>query len=86
MLALSLFWLLIGIIVGTLANAARLRPATWKCQPRGWPMMLSIGALSALVGGWIGVLLIGKYFATGSALWVAVLGVVVVPGLAKLRS
>ena len=47
--------------------------------------MLGIGGLAALIGGWIGVLLVGQYFATGSAVWIAVLGVSVVPRMASLR-
>ena len=75
MLALSLLWLLLGLIIGALANAAKLRPAFW--HRRGWLIILAIGALAALMGGWLGVLFVSKYFATGCAIWVAVLGAVV---------
>lgn len=81
MLALSLFWLLLGIIIGTLANAARLLPETWKHRSRNWLILPAIGAIAALAGGWIGVLLIGRFFATGCALGVAIGGVVVVSRL-----
>ena len=86
MLALSLFLLLIGIIIGAIANSARLQPETWKCWRRGWLLLPAIGAVAALVGGWIGVLLIGEYLATGCALGVGVVAVVVIPGLAKLHT
>ncbi len=79
MFALSLLWLLLGLIIGALANAAKLRPLAWKQQ--GWLIMPGIGAIAALIGGWIGMLFVGQYFATGSAIWVAVLGVGVVPKL-----
>ena len=43
MLILSLFWLLIGLLIGALANAAKLRPAAWD---RGGRLgMLGLGAL-----------------------------------------
>jgi hypothetical protein len=77
LLTLSLFWLLLGLIIGTRANAAKLSPAIWKHWPRSWLILPVIGAIAALVGGWIGVLLIGRYFATGAALWAAAIGVLV---------
>jgi uncharacterized membrane protein YeaQ/YmgE (transglycosylase-associated protein family) len=81
MFILSLFWLLLGMLIGALAIAARLWPASWPRGRRGWLIMLTVGALAALIGGWLGALLLGKYVATAAALWVAVLGVVVVPWL-----
>ena len=78
MLALFLLWLLIGLLTGALANAAKIRPASstrWR-----WLILPGIGAVAALVGGWVGMLFVGQYFATGSALWVGVLGVMI-PGL-----
>ena len=82
MLTLSLFWLLLGALIGALANAARLRRTSWPWRRLGWLMMLAIGALAGLLGGWIGALLLGKYMATAVALWVAVIGVVVLPWMA----
>ncbi len=79
MLILSLLWLLVGILVGLLANAARLQPASWGRQR--WLVIPGIGALSALIGGWLCVLLLGRYIATPMALWIAVFGVVLVPWL-----
>jgi len=37
--------------------------------------MLGVGALAALTGGWLGVLLLERNVATAMALWVAVLGI-----------
>ena len=73
MLALSLFWFVLGILIGALANAARLRPSSW--DRHGRLLMLGVGALAALLGGWLGVLLLERAVATAMALWVAVLGV-----------
>ena len=79
MLILSLFWLLIGLLIGALANAAKLRPATWV---RGGRLgMLGLGAPVALLGGWLGTLLLGTLFATATAIWIAVLGVALLPRL-----
>jgi len=80
MLALSLFWFVLGILIGALANAARLRPSSWDRQ--GWLLMLGVGALAALLGGWLGVLLLERNVATAMALWVAVFGVTL-PWLVK---
>ncbi len=79
MLILSLFWLLIGLFIGALANAAKLRPATWIRSGRLG--MLGLGALVALLGGWLGIWLFGTLFATAAAIWVAVLGVALLPWL-----
>lgn len=76
MLALSLLWLITGIITGAQANAAKLQSATWKRW--GYLIMPGIGAIAALIGGWCGLLFVGQYLATGCALWVGVLGMVVV--------
>jgi len=73
MLALSVLWIVLGILIGALANAARLRPSSWGRL--GWLLMLDVGALAALAGGWLGVLLLERNVATAMALWVAVLGI-----------
>ena len=79
MLILSLFWLLIGLLIGALANAAKLRPVAWV---RGGRLsMLGLGALLALLGGWLGTWLLGALFATATAIWIAVLGVALLPRL-----
>ena len=79
MLILSLFWLLIGLLIGALANAAKLRPTAWVRQGRLG--MLGIGALGALLGGWLGTLLLSSLFATAAAIWIAVLSVALAPRL-----
>jgi uncharacterized membrane protein YeaQ/YmgE (transglycosylase-associated protein family) len=72
-------WVAIGALAGALANAARLRPAAWG--RRGWLTMIGLGMGSALVGGWLSVLLFGAFYGTGAALWVAVVGVAAGPRL-----
>jgi hypothetical protein len=73
MLILSLLWVVLGLLIGALANAAKLRPAAWD---RGGRLgMLGLGALIALLGGWLGTWLLGSLFATATAIWIAVLGV-----------
>jgi len=79
MLILSLFWLLIGLFIGALAIAAKLRPAAWVSGGR--LAMLGLGMLTALLGGWLGTWLFGPLFATATAVWVAVLGVTLLPWL-----
>ena len=79
MLILSLFWVLIGLLIGALANAAKLRPAAWVRGGR-WTL-LGLGALVTLLGGWLGTWLFGALFATAVAIWIAVLGVALLPRL-----
>src|SRR5689334_21489511 len=79
MLALSCLWLLLGLLIGLLAVPAKLWPTSWR--RRKWPAMLCIGALAAFCGGWLGTLLLGSFFASSIALWIAVLCVVVLPWL-----
>jgi uncharacterized membrane protein YeaQ/YmgE (transglycosylase-associated protein family) len=73
MLVLSSVWFVLGILIGALANAARLRPASW--DRHGRLLMPGVGALAALLGGWLGVLLLERNVATAMALWISVLGV-----------
>lgn len=77
MLLLSLFWMLLGLLIGALANAAKLRPAAWVHGGRLG--MLGLGALVAVLGGWLGTWVLGTLFATATALWIAVLGVALLP-------
>ena len=83
MFLFSVLWLALGVVVGALALAARLRPAAWGRQ--GWLMLLGVGALAALLGGWLGTLLLGKMFGTPEALWIAILAVVLPRLLERLR-
>lgn len=75
MFILSLLWVLIGLVIGALANGARLRPASWG--RRGWLFLPGAGALLALLGGWLGILLLGVLFATATAIMVTAAGVTV---------
>jgi len=82
MLILSFIWMALGLLIGVLANAAKLRPAVWGRG--GWLTMLGLGALVALLGGWLGTWVLGALFATTTALWIAGLGVAVLPRLINL--
>ncbi len=84
MFILSLVWVALGLVVGALALAARLRPASWG--RRGWLLLLGVGMLAALLGGWIGALLLSKLFGTPMALWVAILAVFLCWLVERLRS
>lgn len=75
-LILSFLWLLVGALIGVLANAAKLRPAWVRGGRVG---MLGLGALLALLGGLVGTLLFGTLFATATAIWISVLGVALLP-------
>jgi hypothetical protein len=75
MLHLSLFWLLIGALVGLLASALRM-PCSQRL--RGGKL-IAIGAISTLAGGWLGTRTLGFFFATGIALWIALLMLVMIP-------
>ena len=84
MFILFLIWLGLGLLIGALALAARLRPASW--DRRGWLWMLGLGLLAAQLGGWLGTLLMGRLYGTPDALWMAALLVVAVPWLLARRS
>ena len=75
MFILSLLWVLIGLLIGALANGVRLRPTSWG--RRGWLYLPGVGALLALLGGWLGTLLLGALFGTATAILVAAAGVIV---------
>jgi hypothetical protein len=77
MLLLSLFWLLVGLLIGILAIAAKLPSVAWVHNER--LSMLSLGMLAALAGGWLGTWVFGLLFGTATAVWVAVVAVLVVP-------
>jgi hypothetical protein len=83
MLILSLVWIVLGIVIGTLALGARLLPAAWKLnvERRKWLVMPGLGAGAALLGGWLGTLIWGRPFGTPTVLWVAVLVVALGPWL-----
>ena len=75
MFILLLLWVLIGLLIGALANGVRLRPTSWG--RRVWLYLPCAGALLALLGGWLGTLLLGVLFATATAILVAAAGVTV---------
>src|SRR5438552_10144293 len=75
MLALSCFWLLLGLLVGLLGVLAKFWPSSWGRKK--WRAMLSIGSLAAFCGGWLGTPLLGRFFASSVALCIVVLCVVV---------
>src|SRR5438876_553196 len=79
MLALSFFWLLLGLLIGLLAVPAQYWPASWARKK--WPALPCIGALAAFCSGWLATLLLGRFFASGVAVWFAVLCVVLLPRL-----
>ena len=80
MLMLSLAWLVGGAIVGGLAWLAALRPPL-RAGSRWWTLRTSllVGALSGLIGGWMGTALFGRFFGSPTAAWVAVVVVVASP-------
>ena len=84
MVQLSLIWVGLGMLVGLVA---------WGAWPKGErvhapansllsrvPVVVLVmfgGAVMALAGGWVGVLLDGQFLATGMALWVSIVGALV---------
>lgn len=84
MMLLSLVWLGLGLLIGLLACVARKSVMT----STQWLFVMGVGAVVALVGGWLGVWLLGRYFSTPMALWLAIVGSVMlsrIPFKAKNR-
>ena len=82
MLQLALFWMILGVVFGALAQAARLGfSARGMGGANGWLATLAVGVVLSLVGGLLGTQLLGRLFGTPTALWVGILGVVVAPWL-----
>ena len=82
MLQLALFWMILGVVFGALAQAARLGfSARGVGGAVGWLATLAVGVVLSLVGGLLGTLLLGRLFGTPTALWVGILGVVAAPWL-----
>lgn len=77
MFLLTLLWLALGGILGLIATAARLQPASWRAQ--SWPGMCGLGAVIALGSGRVGTWLLGKYFATPLVLWMTFVGLATLP-------
>lgn len=82
MVQLSLFWMNLGVVIGAMAQAARWGFSARGMQgANGWLASLATGVALALVGGWLGTLLLGRLYGTPTALWVGILGVVLAPWL-----
>jgi hypothetical protein len=84
MLTLSVVWILLGAVLGALANGARLglRARGFAGWQATWAT-LALGAFGALVFGWLGATLFGRPFGTPTALWGSILAVTVGPWLAQ---
>lgn len=85
MLVLSLVWIILGAVLGALANGAH-----WGLRARGFVGRratlgtLGIGAAGALLIGWLGAFVFGRPFGTPTALWGGILAAVLVPWLLAL--
>ncbi|HKB48984.1 MAG TPA: hypothetical protein VKC57_14870, partial [Ktedonobacterales bacterium] len=69
MLVLSVAWVVIGVVLGALANGARLGLCARGFA--GWGATLGtlgFGAIGAVIFGWLGVFLFGRPFGTPAAL------------------
>lgn len=72
-LVLILAWILLGLLAGTLAYAAR-----WGFRAIGITgrtallATLGLGVAAALLGAGLGWVIFGRFFATPMALWIAV--------------
>jgi len=87
---LSLLMLGIGVVIGALAAAARLglpQPGAPRVIPSWWGWInVGMGALTSLIGGWLGVLVFGRLYGLPTALWVSVLGATLLPwAIQRLR-
>lgn len=83
-LYLVLTWAALGIIIGALALAARLKPIAWGHSGRTWLLLFALGA--SLLGGLLGFLLFGRLFSTAVALWFAVVMVCVPMTYSRLEA
>jgi hypothetical protein len=72
-----------GIVMGALAVAARfgLASATGIGQGARWSgwLTVGIGALAAVIGGWLGALVFGRLYGLPTALWVSALCATLLP-------
>ncbi len=84
MLVLSLVWIVVGTLLGALANGARVGLRARGFVGRGATLgTLGIGTGAALLFGWLGVWLFGRPFGTPMALWGGALCVALVPWLLR---
>ena len=86
MFTLSILWVLLGLLVGALGIAARRgAPRSHQSGSYDWRIILVIGALAGLAGGWLGTLVFGRFFGAATSAWIATLAVVVIPWAARRR-
>jgi len=85
---LMLIWVLLGLVAGALANAARWGLGAHGLGAHGlggqhavWAT-IGLGVAAAFLGGLVGWFAFGRFFATPTALWVAALAVGAGPWLA----
>ena len=74
---LSLMWIMSGVGIGLLSGISEICSVEWGHLK--FLYICGIGVVGALAGGWLGTFIVGRYFATGMALWIAVVGCVMVP-------
>lgn len=79
LILLCLLWLLLGVVIGLLAAVARMGVGAVNRPVQSG----GLGALAAFGGGWLGVWLVGRPFATAMALWIAIVCVIVAPRLCR---
>ena len=71
------YWLLSGLIVGLLANGARVGWAAHHSEvPYSALLTLSISTVAALAGGWAGTWLFGAFFSVPVAIWLSIIVVI----------
>lgn len=78
MVLLSLVCFGLGLGMGLVSLAAHLQPATWIKRYRKTTLLVLAG-LAGCLGGWTGVWLFGRLFATATSLWMAGLIVLIIP-------
>ena len=77
MLFLSLLWLAMGLLIGSLGWLAQCAPVSWRRL--AWLRLPILGAVVACCVGWLGALLLGNLLSTALTLWVTVLSMLVLP-------
>lgn len=86
-LALSLLWAAGGALVGALARFAGWAGGSLGARGRrGLLAALCVGMAGALAGGWLGTWLLGRFYGSPSAAWVAVVAVTLLPRVARMRA
>jgi hypothetical protein len=82
MFALILAWLGTGMLSGLLVCLACLRSYRWW----SWFTLPGLGSVAALCGGGLGMVLLGRYFSFGTALWFAILVTTFVWNMARMTA